>query len=139
MLIISGLVFAFWQLNTAITTGNLSNLKTDLSIETAGKVSISSSIVGALVLIISLAFFYLYLKNVFKIQYPTPPHVGFEGTEISEKIKAKLFGDKKKDFTELNHQVLLSCLLDNYSKNENCNKYRSKKSDIKDNSDTEDT
>lgn len=138
VLIISGLVFAFWQLDTAITTGNLSNLKTDLSIETAGKISINSSIIGALVLIISLAFFYLYLKNVFKIQYPTPPHVGFEGTDISEKIKSKLFVDKKKDSLEINNQLLLSYLLNNDSLNGHCNKYWSKKSNNMDKRDTED-
>jgi len=63
---------------------DFSSLKSDVNIETAGKLSISSSIVGAIVLIISLAFFYLYLNNVFKIQYPTPPHVGFRETDIIE-------------------------------------------------------
>ena len=47
----------------------------------------SSSVLGALVLVISLVFFYLYLNNVFRIQYPTPPHVGFSETDITELLK----------------------------------------------------
>lgn len=87
-LIISGLLFSFVQLQSAITLGNLTSLQSEVTIETAGKLSLSSSIVGAVVLVISLVFFYLYLKNVFKIQYPIPPHVGFSETDIMEVLKA---------------------------------------------------
>ncbi len=66
ILIISGLVFSFWQLKYALDIGDFTSLTTEASIETAGKVSINSSIIGAVVLVISLAFFYLYLKMCFK-------------------------------------------------------------------------
>jgi hypothetical protein len=92
-LIVSGLVFSFIQLNAAIQLGDLSSLRTDIQVESASKLSMSSSIVGATVLIISLLFFNLYLKHVFKIRYPTPPHVGMSDTDaikVWDKIKAKL-------------------------------------------------
>lgn len=83
-LVIRGLTFSFLQLYTSIKVGDLSSLQTELAVQTAGKVSISSSIVGAIVLVISLAFFYLYLKHVFHIQYPIPPHVGLSDTDASK-------------------------------------------------------
>ncbi|NIU00284.1 MAG: hypothetical protein GWN01_04915 [Nitrosopumilaceae archaeon] len=87
LLIIAGLTFSFLQLQSAIKLGDFSNLNSDVTIETAGKVSINSSIVGAVVLVISLAFFYLYLRYVFKIQYPTPPHISFTETDIMSLLK----------------------------------------------------
>lgn len=120
VLIISGLAFSFWQLDYAITVGDFSSLSTDASIETVGKVSINSSIVGAIVLVISLAFFYLYLKNVFQIQYPTPPHVGFGETDLKEEIKSKLFGKKEKPESDLNKvKIYEKLLLEYYLKNYN--------------------
>lgn len=57
------------------------SLKTDVVIETAGQLSFKSSLVGATVLIVSLAFFYLYLKHVFQIQHPVPPHISLVETD----------------------------------------------------------
>lgn len=94
LLVISGLVFSFLQLRYAITLGDLSSLNSTVEIETAGKVSISSSIVGAITLVISLAFFALYLKYVFQIRHPVPPHVSLSETDAST-ILAKLRGDPK--------------------------------------------
>ena len=111
VLIISGLAFSFWQLQYALNVGDFSSLTTEASIETAGRVSINSSIIGAVVLVISLAFFYLYLKNVFQIQYPTPPHVGFGETDLKEGMKSKLFGLKDKSDTEANRDKIYERLV----------------------------
>jgi hypothetical protein len=73
LLILSGIVFTGIQLFMVVSLNNLSELNSEITIETAGKISINSSIVGAIVLIISLAFFYLYLQYVYKIQNPEPP------------------------------------------------------------------
>ncbi|WP_341225578.1 hypothetical protein [uncultured Arcticibacterium sp.] len=117
ILIISGLAFSFWQLHYALTVGDFSSLTTEASIETAGKASINSSIIGAVVLVISLAFFYLYLKNVFQIQYPTPPHVGFGETDLKEGIKSKLFGSKGNSNSEKNRdKVYEKIILEKYLK-----------------------
>jgi len=92
LLVIAGIVFSFFQLYTAIKLGDLTSLNTEMAIETAGKLSISSSLVGASVLIISLVFFYLYLKHVFQIQHPVPPHVSLgdkDGIEMLEKLKTR--------------------------------------------------
>ena len=89
-LVVSGLVFSFLQLQYAITLGDMSILSTNVQIETAGKVSISSSIVGAITLVISLAFFALYLKYVFQIKHTHPPHVSLSETDaksIINKVK----------------------------------------------------
>jgi hypothetical protein len=97
-LICSGLVFSFMQLNAAIKLGDLASLSTDIKVESASKLSMSSSIVGAIVLVISLLFFNLYLKHVFQIRYPTPPHVGLSDTDASKvwlRTKEKFEKDNK--------------------------------------------
>ena len=82
-LVVSGLAFSFVQLHYSIALGDLSSLKTTVEVETAGKLSISSSIVGAITLVISLAFFALYLKYVFQIKHPIPPHVSLSETDAA--------------------------------------------------------
>ena len=86
-LVVSGLAFSFLQLQYAITLGDMSSLSTNIQIETAGKVSISSSIVGAITLVISLAFFALYLKYVFQIKHTHPPHVSLSETDAESILK----------------------------------------------------
>jgi len=92
-LVVSGLAFSFIQLHYALSLGDLSSLKTSVEVETAGKVSISSSIVGAITLVISLAFFALYLKYVFQIKHPVPPHVSLSETDaatILERLRGEV-------------------------------------------------
>jgi uncharacterized membrane protein len=86
-LVVSGLVFSFLQLSAAIRLGNLTGLTSEVAVSTAGKLSMSSSIVGALVLVISLVFFNLYLKHVYEIKYTTPPHVSLAETDFRKKIE----------------------------------------------------
>ena len=93
-LVVSGLAFSFLQLHYALSLGDLSSLKTSIEVETAGKVSISSSIVGAVTLVISLAFFALYLKYVFQIKHPMPPHVSLSETDAAT-VFATLRGESK--------------------------------------------
>jgi|GEM_PF-1920953 len=80
-LVICGIVFSFLQLQYALTLGDFASLGTSVEIETAGRVTISSSIVGAVTLVISLAFFALYLKYVFQIKHTHPPHVSLSETD----------------------------------------------------------
>lgn len=82
LLVISGLIFSLVQLYWAVSVGDISSLETDVEIETAGRLSMRSSLVGGTVLIISLAFFYLYLKHVFAIRYPVPPHVKLADSDL---------------------------------------------------------
>lgn len=84
ILVISGLVFSFLQLRYAISVGDLSSLASEIQVETAGKVSISSSIIGAITLALSLIFFSLYLKHVFHIAHPIPPHISLSETDASK-------------------------------------------------------
>jgi hypothetical protein len=56
-------------------------------VEAAGKLSVSSSIVGAIALVISLAFFALYLKYVFQIKHTHPPHVSFSETDAESILR----------------------------------------------------
>lgn len=86
-LVVSGLVFSFLQLNYALSLGDFSSLSTSIQVETVGKVSMSSSIVGAITLVISLAFFALYLKYVFHIKHPVPPHVGLSDTDAHNFVR----------------------------------------------------
>jgi hypothetical protein len=61
--------------------GNFSSMKTDLTIEVADKLAFQSSIIGATVLVISIVFFYLYLKHAFDIKYPLLPHISINETD----------------------------------------------------------
>lgn len=113
-LVVCGLVFSFVQLRAAIEFGDLSSLNTEMAVETAGKLSMNSSIIGAVVLVISLLFFNLYLKHVFQIKHVTPPHVGLSETDASSvwtKVKEKIKGENS---TESQKEILakLSALLD---------------------------
>ena len=94
-LVVSGLVFSFLQLHYAITLGDMSSLNTNIQIETAGRLSISSSILGAITLVISLAFFALYLKYVFQIKHTHPPHVSFSETDAGSILRGSKSNPEK--------------------------------------------
>lgn len=81
-----GLLFSFVQLLWALRLGNFSSLETELAIQTAGELSFRSSLVGASVLVISLMFFYLYLRHAFKVE-PVPPFVGFEKADTIQILR----------------------------------------------------
>ncbi len=68
-LIISGVAFAAFQLYYAILYGNPESTKTTFEIGKSG-LYFASSLVGGLVLFISLGFFYLFLKHVYNIDPP---------------------------------------------------------------------
>jgi len=94
-LVVTGLAYSFIQLNYAMKVGDISSLNTEIEIQTAGKLSLSSSVLGAAVLGISLLFFNLYLKHVFQIRHPIPPHVSLSETDaatIWQKFKEKASG-----------------------------------------------
>ena len=97
-LVICGLVFSFVQLQAALKLGDVSSLNSTIAIETAGKLSMNSSIIGAVVLVISLVFFNLYLKHVFQIKHLTPPHISLSDTDASsiwENLKKRVSGEHK--------------------------------------------
>jgi hypothetical protein len=81
-----GLVFSFVQLLWALYLGNFSSLETELAIQTAGELSFRSSLVGASVLVISLMFFYLYLRHAFRVE-PVPPLVDFEKADTIQILR----------------------------------------------------
>lgn len=80
-LVVCGIIFSFMQLHYALSVGDIASLSTTVEAEMAGKISISSSIVGAITLVISLFFFALYLKYVFQIKHTHPPHVSLSETD----------------------------------------------------------
>lgn len=95
VMVFCGIAFSYMQLQTAIKLQDFSSLKTDLAISTAGSLSLGSSIVGAVVLTLSLMFFFLYLKHVFAAQSLTPPHLGLLDTDA-----AKIYGKEEGQLTE---------------------------------------
>ena len=66
-IVLSGLYLSFYQLKLSYSKEKSEDNNTDLLI-TKEKVKISSSIVGVLILFISIGFFYLYLKEVYTIK-----------------------------------------------------------------------
>ena len=76
LLVLVGLGFSIYQLIWAMKLGDLTSLHTEVAVQTAGRLSISSSVVGVVVLLVSLAFFYLFIRHVFGVRQPLPPHVG---------------------------------------------------------------
>lgn len=85
LLVLVGLVFSFYQLNYAIRLGNVSSLQTEIAIETAGRLSISSSIVGIFVLFVSVAFFYLFIKHVFGVRQLIPPLITLRAPDANKR------------------------------------------------------
>lgn len=88
ILVLGGVSFSLIQLLWALKLGDVSTLSTDLSIQTAGELSFKSTIIGAFVLILSLLFFYLYLRHVFKSKEPIPPHVSLSETDAQKIFKS---------------------------------------------------
>ncbi len=84
-----GLWLSWYQLKQAILLGNISGLQTEIAVETAGRLSASSSIVGVLVLLISLGFFFLFIHYVFRpwIKVPALMKLTENRVDTSEKNK----------------------------------------------------
>jgi len=66
LITIAGITFSGFQLYQAIKINSLKNLNTNLQFEAAGAVSINSSVVGGIILVISIVFFYLYLRFAYE-------------------------------------------------------------------------
>lgn len=89
-LVVAGLIFSFIQLNYALKVGNFSATSTTLEVEVAGKLSFQSSVIGAVVLIVSLVFYYLYLQFVFSAKPNKPLHLSLYNTDAP-----RLFGKRR--------------------------------------------
>lgn len=81
-LIMSGIVFSFVQLIKAMEITDFTSLSTEVQWQEATGYSFRSSVVGATVLVISLLFFYLYLRYVFSVKSPRPPHITLADNDI---------------------------------------------------------
>lgn len=68
---IAGLIFSYIQLHNAFKLNYVGTLQSELNINTSGELFIKTSLVGGFVLIISLLFFYLFLKYVYASQPPS--------------------------------------------------------------------
>jgi hypothetical protein len=66
LLVVAGIVFSILQFITAMKFGDFSKFDTTIQIQTAGNLVLTSSFVGAIVLVISLVFFFLFLQFVYK-------------------------------------------------------------------------
>lgn len=66
LLVFSGIAFSFFQFYNAIKFGDYSQLSSSLEIGITGNLVFNSSLVGAFVLVLSLLFFFLFLKYVYK-------------------------------------------------------------------------
>jgi len=64
-LVIVGIVFSLLQLINALRIGNYDQLNSVVEIEQAGKIVMSTSLVGGFVLVVSLLFYVLFLKYVY--------------------------------------------------------------------------
>lgn len=84
-LVISGLIFSFLQLNQGIYTSRV--VSTNIIDLQAGNFSIKSSLIGATVLIISLLFFFLYLRFIYSTTNNTPPHIALSKTDAMRLFK----------------------------------------------------
>ena len=66
LLVLSGILFSIWQLKYAMGIGDVSQFESSLEIEAAGRLMITTSSIGAFVLVLSLVFFFLFLQFVYK-------------------------------------------------------------------------
>ena len=83
-IITMGLYFSYIQFRESIHTAQNKDLSpSTMKIGQSG-VEISSSIVGLLILIVSLAFFYLYLENVYPVQITPAAGTSVRESELSQ-------------------------------------------------------
>ena len=71
LVVVAGIAFAGFQLWTSVSVAGVQPTN-DLEIS-ASKVRVTSSVVGVVVLIISLAFLYIYTKEIYGVSYVTAP------------------------------------------------------------------
>ncbi len=82
-LIIAGLVLSIIQFSNAFASGTTISEST-MQISNKG-FFLESSIMGAILLTLSLRFPFLYLRYVFPIEHPVPPKVGkISSDELSD-------------------------------------------------------
>jgi hypothetical protein len=67
LLVLIGIFFSWLQFRRDLSTPGSEAAETQLAVSTEG-IKIQSSILGVIILVISLAFFYLYLVYVYPIQ-----------------------------------------------------------------------
>ncbi len=67
ILVIAGIYFAAVQFHSGMKQQDGQNMQTELS-ATAEGIKVSSPVLGVIILVISLAFFYLYLVHVYPIE-----------------------------------------------------------------------
>jgi hypothetical protein len=84
-LVATGIVFSVIQFLNAFQLGKLEQLHTELAIQ-SGNLALSTSLVGGFVLIVSLAFFYLFLRFVYKGDFPpSDVYTAFNSLNSKEK------------------------------------------------------
>jgi hypothetical protein len=66
VLVVAGVVFSIVQLSNALKYSDFSQLLTSIEIQKAGNLVVSTSLIGAFVLIVSIVFFFLFLQYVYK-------------------------------------------------------------------------
>jgi len=66
LLVAAGVGFSIIQLSNALKYGDYSQLLTNVEIQKAGTLVVSTSLIGAFVLIVSIVFFFLFLQYVYK-------------------------------------------------------------------------
>src|SRR5207302_11050034 len=71
LVVVAGLTFAGFQLWKSVSVAGV-QASSDLEVS-ASKVRITSSVVGVVVLTISLVFLYIYTTQIYTISYLTPP------------------------------------------------------------------
>ncbi len=66
LLVFSGIGFSIIQFINAMRLGQYNQLMTSIEVQATGSLALSTSLVGAFVLVVSLIFFFLFLQFVYK-------------------------------------------------------------------------
>ena len=98
VLVISGVVFSFIQLEHSFSVGRTFP-NTELSMREGIEFVFRSSAVGALILLSSLVFFYASLKSILSLRQVVLPHISILGTDAPQ-----LFGLVPKNMVEQNRK-----------------------------------
>jgi len=69
LIVLTGLILSYLHFKRSLVTNE--NAETELEISKSG-LKVRSSIIGIIILVISIAFFYLYLTHIYKIEEIKP-------------------------------------------------------------------
>jgi hypothetical protein len=104
-LIAGGVYFAFLQLKQSFLMSG-ADMQTELTFDLKGVFKISSGVIGGVVLVVSLFFFYLFLKYIYVGKDYKPAHLPLSETDYFKLVGEQLMRKKGKTIKQVLDEAL---------------------------------